>query len=290
LSQGGTVEIITTVKDMQERAESLRTAGKTIAFVPTMGYLHPGHISLVEEGRKRGDVLVVSIFVNPTQFGPSEDLAQYPRDFDRDARLCEEAGTDVIFSPDAGEMYPPGYQTFVEVEKVSQRLCGDFRPGHFRGVATVVLKLLAIVKPHVAIFGEKDYQQLLVITRMVKDLHLGVEIAAMPTFREADGLAMSSRNTYLSAEERRAALSLSRSLREARALLQSGERNPRVIERTVKESIGREPLTRVEYATVCNREDLSAITEIEDSALLALAVRVGKTRLIDNCILDINGP
>ena len=284
------MEIITTVKDMQERAESLRTAGKTIAFVPTMGYLHPGHISLVEEGRKRGDVLVVSIFVNPTQFGPSEDLAQYPRDFDRDARLCEEAGTDVIFSPDAGEMYPPGYQTFVEVEKVSQRLCGDFRPGHFRGVATVVLKLLAIVKPHVAIFGEKDYQQLLVITRMVKDLHLGVEIAAMPTFREADGLAMSSRNTYLSAEERRAALSLSRSLREARALLQSGERNPRVIEQTVKESIGRESLTRVEYATVCNREDLSAITEIEDSALLALAVRVGKTRLIDNCILDINEP
>ena len=282
------MEVLSTVGTMQERADSARAAGKTIAFVPTMGYLHPGHLSLVEEGRKRGKVLVVSIFVNPLQFGPSEDLERYPRDLERDSALCEEAGTDIIFFPDAGEMYPPGFQTSVEVEKVSQGLCGEFRPGHFRGVATVVLKLFNIVKPHVAIFGQKDYQQLLVIRRMVKDLNLGIEILGMPTYREEDGLAMSSRNTYLRPEEREAALSLSRSLELARELVKAGERNPRKIENEVKKSIGKEHLVSIEYVTVCDREDLSGIEKIEDTALLALAARVGKTRLIDNTILEIN--
>lgn len=282
------MEVLSTVGTMQERADSARAAGKTIAFVPTMGYLHPGHLSLVEEGRKRGNVLVVSIFVNPLQFGPSEDLERYPRDLERDSALCEEAGTDIIFFPDAGEMYPPGFQTSVEVKKVSQGLCGEFRPGHFRGVATVVLKLFNIVKPHVAIFGQKDYQQLLVIRRMVKDLNLGMEIVGMPTYREKDMLAMSSRNTYLRPEEREAALSLSRSLELARELVKAGERNPRKIENEVKKSIDKEHLVSIEYVTVCDREDLSGIEKIEDTAILALAARVGKTRLIDNTILEIN--
>src|SRR3954468_23647728 len=210
---------------MRARSESWRAAGKRIAFVPTMGYLHAGHVSLLDEGRRRGDRLVLSIFVNPTQFGPSEDLARYPRDLPGDLAKAAGAGTDVAYVPEARDVYPPGYQTYVEVRELEKGLCGDLRPGHFVGVATVVCKLFNVVRPHVALFGEKDYQQLAVIRRMARDLDMGVEVAGLPIVREPDGLAMSSRNAYLSPEERQRALALSRGLFAARARVEAGERD-----------------------------------------------------------------
>jgi len=279
------MELISDIHQMQQKAEALRNSGKTIAFVPTMGCLHEGHLALMRAGRGRCDILVVSIFVNPAQFGPKEDFGSYPRDLERDSALCREAGVDLIFHPAPEAVYPRGYQTYIEVEKLSRGLCGDFRPGHFRGVATVVAKLFHLVKPHVAVFGEKDYQQLAVIRRMVADLNLDVEIVGYPTVRETDGLALSSRNTYLNAAERQSALSLSRSLEQAQQMLREGERAPGRIEQAVRETISREPATEIEYVRVCHPESLSELKWVENSALLALAVRVGKTRLIDNRII-----
>jgi pantoate--beta-alanine ligase len=279
------MKIIESVKEMQHLALSARGAGNTIALVPTMGYLHEGHASLMREGRRRGKILVASIFVNPTQFGAGEDFAAYPRDMERDSKIAAECGVDVIFAPTAAQMYPDGYQTFVEVERLSLPLCGAGRPGHFRGVTTVVAKLFNIVQPHTALFGKKDYQQLAVIRRLVADLNIPVEIIGMPIVREADGLAMSSRNVYLSPAERSAALCLSRSISVARASFRRGERNTSILKDKVLAVIGAESCANVEYADFRDGDSLEEVSMAEDGTLLALAVRIGKTRLIDNCIL-----
>jgi len=283
--QSGFMRIIKHIADMQDWSEAERRQGRRIALVPTMGFLHEGHLSLVREGKKSGDQLVVSIFVNPKQFDPREDFATYPRDFERDRKLLEREGTDILFYPTIEEIYPEGYQTHVEVEKLSVPLCGAFRPGHFRGVTTVVAKLFNIVRPHIAVFGCKDYQQLQVIRRMVKDLNLGVDIIGHPIVREPDGLAMSSRNAYLNSAERKAALCLSRALRKADTMVKEGETNSAIILDTVRREITVEPLAQLEYASLADAESLLEMERVCDAALLALAVRIGKTRLIDNIIL-----
>ncbi|HXX34669.1 MAG TPA: pantoate--beta-alanine ligase [Thermodesulfobacteriota bacterium] len=278
------MEIIRTVKEMKEFSSQARRAGKTIAFVPTMGYFHEGHLNLMREGRRRGDILVISLFVNPTQFGPKEDFKSYPRDFERDRKMAEGVGVDILFAPEASDMYPPDHQTVVRVEKVTQNLCGRSRPAHFQGVATVVLMLFEIVMPHVAIFGQKDYQQLATIQQMVKDLHMSVEVLGMPTVRETDGLAMSSRNTYLLPDERKAALALYRSLQRAKELLQKGERKAEQILREMNGILRSEPLVKIDYVQICDTHTLEDVDRIEGDVVVALAVYLGKTRLIDNLV------
>jgi pantoate--beta-alanine ligase len=278
------MEVIKTIKEMKEFSSQARGAGKTIAFVPTMGFFHEGHLSLMREGRKRADLLIVSLFVNPTQFAPHEDLKNYPRNFERDRQMAEEVGTDILFAPEADEMYPPDHQTRVLVEKVTQNLCGRSRPTHFRGVTTVVMMLFEIVTPHVTLFGEKDYQQLVTIRQMVKDLHMSVEVVGMPTVREADGLAMSSRNTYLLPEERKAALSLYRSLQRAKAFLQEGEPRASRILDEIDGILRSEPLVRMDYVQICDADTLQEVDRIEGDVVVALAAYLGKTRLIDNLV------
>jgi len=278
------MEVIKTIKEMKEFSSQARGAGKTIAFVPTMGFFHEGHLSLMREGRKRADLLIVSLFVNPTQFAPHEDLKNYPRNFERDRQMAEEVGTDILFAPEADEMYPPDHQTRVLVEKVTQNLCGRSRPTHFRGVTTVVMMLFEIVTPHVTLFGEKDYQQLVTIRQMVKDLHMSVEVVGMPTVREADGLAMSSRNTYLLPEERKAALSLYRSLQRAKAFLQEGEQGASRILDEMDGILRSEPLVRMDYVQICDADTLREVDRIEGDVVVALAAYLGKTRLIDNLV------
>lgn len=270
---------------MQQESNRLFRRGKTIAFVPTMGFLHEGHLALMREGRKHGDTLVISIFVNPTQFGPSEDFHTYPRDLDRDARLAETAGVDIVFAPEAEAMYDEGYQTYVDLDLLPRYLCGYSRPGHFRGVATVVAKLFNIVKPQVSLFGKKDYQQLVVIRRMARDLNIDVQILGVPTIREADGLAMSSRNNYLSQDERRSALSLFQSLEEAQRSVARGIKDAKQLIRGASELIGAHPYTKIDYVAVCDPETLDDVDLVDRPALMALAVWAGKTRLIDNIIL-----
>lgn len=279
------MKVVKDIKEMQSLSGSLRKEGMTVAFVPTMGYFHEGHLRLFEEGRERGDVLIVSLFVNPLQFGQGEDYSTYPRDMERDRKMAEETGVDILFVPDGKAMYPEGFQTYVTVERVTQNLCGAFRPNHFRGVATVVTKLFNIVKPHVAIFGEKDYQQLVTIKRLVRDLNFDIEIVGVPTVREKDGLAISSRNTYLTPEERKVAPLLFRALKEGERLYLKGERDGRKIVETVEAVLSREPLIRVEYIKVCDPEDLEDVERIEEKALLALAARIGRARLIDSIVL-----
>lgn len=279
------MRIIEKISEMREWSEAERRGGKHIAFVPTMGFLHRGHLCLVRDAKARGDRLVVSIFVNPTQFGPGEDFPGYPRDFERDCELLKAEGVDVLFHPSVDEMYPQGEQTHVEVERLSVPLCGASRPGHFRAVATVVTKLFNIVLPHLAVFGEKDYQQLQVIRGLVRDLNLGVEIIAHPIVREADGLAMSSRNAYLSVPERSAAVSLSRALCRTERLFKRGELSARALVRIALAELEKEPLAKVEYVKLCDAETLDEIDVIDDAAVLALAVRIGKARLIDNRVL-----
>jgi len=269
---------------MQNLAGQFRQAGRTIAFVPTMGYLHRGHLELLREGRKRGDVLVLSIYVNPTQFGAGEDLEKYPRNLERDYQMAEGEGVDVVFCPVGGEMYPEHYQTFVNVEEVTGNLCGLSREGHFRGVATVCCKLFNIINPQVAIFGQKDFQQLVVIRRMVQDLNMGLSIVGMPTVREADGLAMSSRNVYLQEEEREAALCLSRSLLRAKRLFEGGEREAPQILKAVTELLTENQLVSLEYAKICDVATLEDLPRLDRPAVLALAAKVGQTRLIDNYV------
>jgi pantoate--beta-alanine ligase len=278
------MQIVSSIREMCSISDGVRKAGQTIALVPTMGYFHEGHLSLMREGRRRGDVLVVSLFVNPTQFGKGEDYEIYPRDFSRDKSIIEGIGVDILFVPTVEEMYPEGYQTFVGVERVTKPMEGQIRPAHFRGVTTVVAKLFNIVKPHIAIFGEKDFQQLVVIRRMVEDLNMAVEIIGMPILREGDGLAMSSRNTYLTFEQRKAALSLNRSLQKASELFRSGERNPRRIIDAVKGVIGREKGVTIEYVEIRDAKTLDEIEIIDDQAVIALAMKVGEVRLIDNLI------
>jgi pantoate--beta-alanine ligase len=278
------MEVIKTIKEMKEFSSQARRAGKTIAFVPTMGYFHDGHLSLMREGRRRGNLLIISLFVNPTQFGPNEDFKNYPRDFERDSKMAEEVGVDVLFAPEASDMYPLNHQTIVRVEKVTQNLCGRSRPIHFQGVTTVVMMFFEIVMPHVAIFGEKDYQQLVTIQQMVRDLHMSVEVVGMPTVREADGLAMSSRNAYLLPEERKAALSLYRSLQKAKELLQKGERKAERILHEMKGIFQSEPLVRIDYVQICDATTLQDVDRIEGDVVVALAAYLGKTRLIDNLV------
>ena len=279
------MKIIPRIVEMQRWSDARRVEGKQIAFVPTMGFLHEGHLSLVREGKKRADVVIVSIFVNPMQFNQQADFATYPRGLEKDQRMLEEVGTDVLFYPEAGEMYPEGFQTAVEVDKVSQPLCGAFRPGHFRGVATVVAKLFNITKPHVALFGEKDFQQCVVIKRMVKDLNFDMKILAMPTIRESDGLAMSSRNARLSPAERLTSLCLSRALQQAQDLVKQGERRASTVLHAVQETITGEGGVRIEYVSLCHPETLEEVSEIAGPTLLALAVWVGEVRLIDNRVI-----
>lgn len=267
---------------MQALSESKRRQGQRIVLVPTMGYFHEGHLNLMKVGRKQGDYLAVSIYVNPMQFAPTEDFATYPRDFERDKRLAEGVGVDWIFSPDHREMYPEGYRTHVEVEGVTNNLCGFSRPRFFRGVTTVCTKLFHIVKPHVTIFGRKDFQQYVTIKRMVQDLNMDIEVIAMRTTREPDGLAMSSRNVYLKSEERESALSLSRSLLLAKGIYEKGERETEVILKEVREFIAGHPYVKIDYAQICDVTTMKDVSRIEGSAVLALAIWVGKTRLIDN--------
>jgi pantoate--beta-alanine ligase len=280
------VRVVHRVDEMQSLGEQTRLSGKTIGLVPTMGFFHEGHLELMRIARNLADRVVVSLFVNPTQFGENEDLAAYPRDLERDLAGAEAAGVDLLFLPSVEEMYPEGFQTAVHVDRLTRGLCGPFRPGHFDGVATVVAKLFHIVKPHVAVFGQKDYQQLAVISRMVQDLNMDVRIVGAPTVREPDGLAMSSRNLYLSPEERKAALCLSESLNLAQALVDAGERDGDTIRSAVETHIQRAPFTRIEYVTLCHPDTLEELKTIEQEALLALAVFVGRARLIDNRIID----
>jgi pantoate--beta-alanine ligase len=279
------MQIIEIISAMREWSETQRRAGRRVVLVPTMGFLHEGHLCLVRDARARGDRVVVSIFVNPTQFRPGEDFAAYPRDFERDRRLLEAENVDVLFHPSVGQIYPAGAQTFVEVEQLSLPLCGSVRPGHFRGVATVVAKLFNIARPDAAIFGAKDYQQLQVIRRMACDLSMGVEIIGHPIVREADGLAMSSRNAYLSANERQAAVCLSRALCKADRLFKRGESAAARLIELVTTEIQREPLAAVEYVKLCDAETLAEVDAIDAPALLAVAVRFGRARLIDNRVL-----
>ncbi|MCX5885178.1 MAG: pantoate--beta-alanine ligase [Proteobacteria bacterium] len=279
------MRVITSITEVQVLIEKLRREGKIISLVPTMGYLHQGHVSLMKEGKRRGDVLVISIFVNPTQFGTGEDYDVYPRDLERDKKLAERAGVDIIFSPNALEIYPRAYQTYVQVEEVTKNLCGLSRPTHFRGVTTVVAKLFNIVKPHIAIFGEKDFQQLVTIRQMVRDLNYDIEIVGMPTHREEDGLAMSSRNAYLNPPERKAARSLYRSLLRASELFTSGEQQVEKIIGEVKKIIASEGIITVDYIKICDTENLQDLIVVDREAVLALAVKVGKARLIDNLVL-----
>ena len=266
-------------------SQAERQQGQRIAFVATMGALHEGHLSLVREAKKRGNRVVVSIFVNPTQFAPAEDFAAYPRNFVRDRGLLETEGVDVLFHPAAEDIYPPGNQTRVEVKELSNILCGARRPGHFQGVATVVTKLFNVVRPDVAIFGEKDYQQLQIIRRLVRDLFLDVEIVGHPIVRESDGVAMSSRNEYLNADERKAARCLSRSLHRAECLVRQGETSAKAIAEAVTAELHNEPLALVEYVTISDVETLEPLEQIPQSALLALSVTIGQARLIDNKVL-----
>lgn len=277
---------IATAAGMRAWADQARQAGRRVGLVPTMGYLHQGHLSLLAEARRRADLSVASIFVNPLQFGPSEDLERYPRDLERDRQALRAAGTDVLYLPTAAAMYPEGFQTEVAVARVSTGLCARSRPAHFAGVTTVVTKLFNTVKPHVAVFGEKDFQQLAVIRRMAADLDTGIEIVGAPIVREADGVAMSSRNAYLSGDERRAARCLSRALAVGRATFAAGTRGAPAILAPVRAVLDAEPLARIDYAELVDAEDIEPVESVRRPALLALAVFVGRTRLIDNTVLS----
>jgi pantoate--beta-alanine ligase len=276
-----------TVREMKALSREWKKQGRRIGFVPTMGYLHEGHLSLVRESKRSADVTVVSIFVNPAQFGPQEDFDRYPRDIGRDRALLESEGVDCLFLPEAREMYPPGYRTYVEVHGLQDRLCGRSRPGHFRGVATVVLKLFNIVSPDVAFFGWKDAQQALLLRRMAEDLDLDTRLVMCPIVREADGLAMSSRNSYLSPEERAAALVLSRSLAAAERMIREGERDAGRVVAAVKEMIAREPLARVDYVEIVDEAGLEPVATVRGDVIIALAVYFDRTRLIDNVRLRV---
>jgi len=283
------MRIIKTISEMQKQSNELRSSGKTVAFVPTMGFLHEGHLELIRFGKKAADILVVSIFVNPTQFGPNEDFDAYPRDMEGDLSKVEKIGADMVFIPEADEMYPPDSQTKVMVDKVTKHLCGLSRPGHFDGVTTVVSKLFNIVKPHIAIFGEKDYQQLAVIRRMVKDLNMDIDVIGIPTIREPDGLAMSSRNSYLNPEERKSALCLIKSLDLANRSASDGQRDAQKIKMAMEELILSHPYTEIDYIQLCDPVSLEDVESINGETLVALAIKVGRTRLIDNKIINMKG-
>jgi len=278
------MKIVTTVQEIRDVVKQWRKEGYSIGFVPTMGYLHEGHESLMQAAKANHDKVVVSIFVNPMQFGKNEDLATYPRDMAHDSKVCEAMGVDIIFNPNASEMYEEHFYTYVDMDYLTEGLCGKSRPVMFRGVCTVVSKLFNIVQPDKAYFGQKDAQQLSVITKMVKDLNFNLEVVGCPIVREDDGLAKSSRNSYLNQEERQAALVLHRSLKIAKEMLDSGEKNTAFIKEKMVEEINKEPLARIDYVEIVDWETIKSIEAIHKSALIALAVFIGKTRLIDNII------
>lgn len=279
------MKIVGTVKEVREQVKAWRKEGLSVGYVPTMGYLHEGHASLMKKSVENNDKTVASIFVNPMQFGPTEDLEAYPRDLDRDAALCEEIGVDLIFHPEVEEMYEDGFCSFVDMNGLTKGLCGKTRPTHFRGVCTVVNKFFNIVKPDRAYFGQKDAQQLAVIKRMVADLNMDIEIIGCPIVREADGLAKSSRNTYLSEEERRAALCLSKSIFLAESLVKDGKTNAEIIKTEMRKVLESEPLARVDYVEVVDSLTIEPVVEVKSGTLIAIAVYIGKTRLIDNTII-----
>ncbi len=280
--------MVRNVGEMKALSREIRQKGQRVGFVPTMGFFHEGHLALMRYARPRCDQLVVSLFVNPIQFGPKEDFREYPRDFERDAKLAQEEGVDILFAPEAEDMYPEGFQTYVEVTGLSKPLCGAKRPGHFRGVATVVLKLFNIVRPHFAVFGLKDYQQFLVIRQMVRDLNLDIEILGHPIVREPDGLAMSSRNIYLSPEERKSALCLYQALELAKRRVAEGVREVSALTEELSQFVSSHPYTKIDYIEFRHPETLAEVTEIKGPTLLALAVFVGRARLIDNAIIGQN--
>jgi pantoate--beta-alanine ligase len=279
------MQIIRQPSEMQASARAWKQAGRRIGFVPTMGYLHDGHRSLIERARARADVVVVSIFVNPIQFGPNEDLSRYPRDFARDEAVCRAAGADALFYPESTSMYAADHSVYVEETRLGSGLCGAARPGHFRGVTTVVAKLFNLVRPDCAVFGEKDAQQLRIIRRMVRDLAFPVEVVSGPTVREADGLAMSSRNALLKPEERAQAVCLRKALDEAERLYRSGERSARTVEISMRAVIARSALARVDYLELVDDETLEPVTRLDRPTLVALAVKFPSARLIDNLVL-----
>ena len=278
------MQIVKTIEEVRAIVRSWREAGLSVGLVPTMGFLHEGHQSLIARSVADNDRTVVSVFVNPIQFGPTEDLEAYPRDIERDKALVEDTGGDLIFNPEPEEMYPPHFTTFADTTETTELLCGARRAGHFRGVCTVVSKLFNIVGPDRAYFGQKDAQQLATVRRFVRDLNFNIEIVACPIVREEDGLAKSSRNTYLSTEERKAALVLSRSLRQAQAAVESGERRAKVVVDIIADCLKQEPLARVDYIEVVDLDNVQRVEKIEENTLVAIAVYIGKTRLIDNFI------
>lgn len=279
------MKIVGTVKEVREQVKEWKKQGLSVGFVPTMGYLHEGHKSLMDAARKGNDKVVVSIFVNPMQFGPTEDLATYPRDLDHDAALCESAGVDLIFHPEAEEMYEKDFCSFVDMTGLTEGLCGKTRPIHFRGVCTVVNKLFNIVTPDHAYFGQKDGQQLAVIKRMVRDLNMDIEIVGCPIVREEDGLAKSSRNTYLSSEERKAALILSKTVALGKELAKTEKDANKVVE-AMKKSIETEPLAKIDYVEAVDALSMAPVEKLEGTCMLAMAVYIGKTRLIDNTLIN----
>ena len=279
------MKIIEDINEMHHYAMQLRHEGKAIGFVPTMGALHEGHLSLMRQAREASEHVVVSTFVNPAQFGPKEDYKEYPRDPRGDTGMTRTADVDTLFTPPPSAIYPEGYRTYVEVEGLSGVMCGRTRPGHFRGVATIVLKLFNIVRPHKAFFGQKDYQQTVIIRRMTKDLHLGVDVMVLPTVREADGLAMSSRNQYLSPEERRSAAILYRSLQEAHSRFDKGEHSAEKLREVIIEVLKGESSVQLEYAVIAHPETLEEVREAGQGTVIAIAAQIGRTRLIDNILL-----
>lgn len=280
------MDIKYTVKDVREQINKWKRQGLSIGYVPTMGYLHEGHRSLIEAARANNDKVVVSIFVNPMQFAPSEDLDSYPRDLEKDAKMCNDAGVDLIFHPEPSEMYNDGFCSYVDMNGLTTELCGKTRPTHFRGVQTVVLKFFNIIKPDRAYFGQKDAQQLAVIKRMVADLNVDVEIIGCPIIRESDGLAKSSRNTYLNPDERKAALILSKSLKLGRELIESGETDSKAVIKAISDNINTEPLAKIDYVNVVDFSTITPVDKIGKAVLVAIAVYIGKTRLIDNFIIE----
>jgi len=280
------MKVYKSISSLIKKVREVKKQGYKIGLVPTMGFLHEGHMSLIRKARKDTDYVIVTIFVNPAQFGPKEDFKRYPRAIKRDLMLCEKEGADIIFTPEAKEMYPKDYATYVSVEKITDKLCGASRPGHFRGVSTVVAKLFNIAMPDIAYFGQKDAQQAIIIKRMADDLNMSVEIKVMPVVREKDGLAMSSRNVYLNRKERGRAQSIYKSLKSAKELFNEGERDSKKIINKIKRVINNQPDAKIDYAAIVDAKDLRDIKKISGEALVAVAVKIGKTRLIDNIILN----
>lgn len=281
------MKIINSISQMNRESVELIKSGKSIGFVPTMGYLHDGHMSLVHASKEENDITVMSIFVNPTQFGQTEDFERYPKDFERDKTMAQNSGVDYLFIPQKDEMYPEDYLTYVNVETITEKLCGSFRPGHFRGVSTIVLKLFNIVLPTKAYFGQKDAQQVFVIKKMVKDLNLNIEIVTCPIVRESDGLAMSSRNTYLSEDEREKAVIISKALFLASDIIKCGEKYVEAVKEHIKNKIVSQNPSKVDYIEILNADNFNSIEILEGSVIIVVAVWFGKTRLIDNVIVEV---